>query len=103
MKDPAIRRFASLAADIEDISLSIAEIEHDGKGVPVLLRQYLRTGGRLLGFNLDPSFSDVLDALIVADLRTAPLALLERCMGRVEAKAFLEYSAQRHSRSKLSH
>jgi hypothetical protein len=99
MKDPAIRRFASLAADIEDISLSIAEIEDDGKGVPVLLRQYLRTGGRLLGFNLDPSFSDVLDALIVADLRTAPLALLERCMGRAEAKAFLDYSAGQRART----
>jgi len=101
MKDRAIRRFVSLAADIEDISLGIADIEHDSKGVPVLLRQYLKAGGRLLGFNLDPSFSDVLDALIVADLRTAPAALLERCMGRVEAKAFLEYSAQPHRRSGL--
>jgi len=48
-----------------------------------------KAGGRLLGFNLDPKFSDVLDALIVADLRTAPAALLERCMGRAEAQAFL--------------
>jgi putative hemolysin len=90
MRDGRIRKFASLAADIEDISLSIADIEQDSKGVPVLLRQYLNAGGRLLGFNLDPDFSDVLDALIVADLRTAPLALLQRCMGRSEAKAFLE-------------
>src|SRR5262249_579175 len=89
MKDGRIRHFASLAADIEDISLSIADIEQGAKGVPVLLRQYLKAGGRLLGFNLDPSFSDVLDALIVADLRTAPMALLERCMGRAEARAFL--------------
>jgi hypothetical protein len=95
MNDGRIKRFASLAADIEDISLSIADIEHDSKGVPVLLRQYLKAGGRLLGFNLDPKFSDVLDALIVADLRTAPAALLERCMGRAEAKAFLERAAER--------
>jgi len=93
VRDQRIRRFASLAADIEDISLSIADIEHDSKGVPVLLRQYLKAGGRLLGFNLDPKFSDVLDALLVADLRTAPLALLERCMGRPEAQAFV--AAQR--------
>ena len=28
--------------DLEEMSCSIAEIEGDGKGVPVLLRQYLR-------------------------------------------------------------
>ena len=89
-RDPQIKRFAALAADIEDLSLSIADIEDDGKGVPVLIRQYLRVGGRLLGFNVDTSFSHALDALILADLRTAPLALLERCMGRIDAMAFLE-------------
>jgi len=56
----------------------------------ILIRQYLKMGGGLLGFNVDPSFSNVLDALIVADLRSAPLALLERCMGRPAAKALLE-------------
>jgi len=74
------------------LSLSISDIEDDGKGVPVLIRQYLKMGGRLLGFNVDPSFSHSLDALILADLRQAPQALLERCMGRSEAKAFLEHA-----------
>jgi hypothetical protein len=46
------------------LSLSIADIEDDGEGVPVLIRQYLKIGGRLLGFNVDPSFSDALDVLI---------------------------------------
>jgi hypothetical protein len=58
----------------------------------VLIRQYLKMGGRHLGFNVDPSFSNALDALILADLRKAPPALLERCMGRLSAKAFLEIS-----------
>jgi hypothetical protein len=79
---------AAAAADIEDLSLSIADIEDDGKGVPVLIRQYLKAGGRVLGFNVDPNFSDTLDALILVDLRRAPLPLLERSMGRLEAQAF---------------
>jgi putative hemolysin len=82
LRNPQIKRFAAIAADIEDLSLSIEDVEDDGKGVPVLIRQYLKAGGRLLGFNVDPNFSDVLDALIVADLRTAPPALLKRCLGR---------------------
>lgn len=89
-RNPQIKHFASLAADIEDLSLSISDIEDDGKGVPVLIRQYLNMGGRLLGFNIDPSFSNALDALILADLRTVPPALLERCMGSSDAKAFRE-------------
>src|SRR5262249_19537883 len=84
-----LKGFASLAADIDDLSLSIADLEHDEKGVPVLLRHYLKAGGKLLAFNLDPRFSDVLDALILADLRSAPFHLLERCMGREGAYHFL--------------
>jgi hypothetical protein len=60
------QRLLDLVADIEDLSLSIADIESDGRGVPVLIRQYLKMGGRLLGFNVDPSFSNALDALIVS-------------------------------------
>jgi putative hemolysin len=87
----AVRRMAAVAANIEDLSLPISDIESDGKGVPVLLRQYLKAGGRLLGLNVDPNFRDVVDALILTDLRAAPPALLERCMGRLEAKSFLEW------------
>ncbi len=87
-RNQQIKRFAAVAADIEDLSLSIADIEDDGKGVPVLIRQYLKAGGRVLGFSVDPNFSDTLDALILVNLRNAPLPLLERCMGRLEAQAF---------------
>jgi putative hemolysin len=85
----SIRRLASVAANIEDISLSISDIEADGKGIPVLIRQYLKAGGKLLALNVDPNFSDALDALLLADLRTAPPAILERCLGRADAKAFI--------------
>jgi hypothetical protein len=36
----------------------------------------------LLEFNIDPDFSDVLDALVLVDLRSAPAKVLERYMGR---------------------
>jgi hypothetical protein len=84
-----VRRIASLAADIDQVSLPITDIEPDAKGVPVLLRQYLKAGGRLLGFNLDAQFGNVLDALLLADLRSAPISLLERCLGRSHAAEFL--------------
>ena len=91
-----IKRLAGIAATLEDISFSISDIEEDGKGVPVLIRQYLKAGGRLLAFNVDPRFSHTVDALILADLRTAPVAMLERYMDRSGAKSFQEWHA-RHS------
>jgi len=84
--------------DIEELSAPIADLECDGKGVPILIRQYMKAGGRVLGFNVDPHFSNVVDALMMADLRRAPLPLLERYMGREGAAAFLEHSSAAHTR-----
>jgi hypothetical protein len=32
--------------DLEDVSLLVSAVENDGKGIPVLLRQYLKLSGR---------------------------------------------------------
>ncbi|HKF20628.1 MAG TPA: GNAT family N-acyltransferase [Candidatus Angelobacter sp.] len=77
--------------DLEEMSSSIAEIERDGKGLPVLLRQYLKLGGELLGFNVDKKFSSVLDGLILVDLRKTDESRLQAYMGADGAAAFLEH------------
>lgn len=74
--------------EIDKLSNLVAELESDGKGVPILVKQYLKAGGRLLGLNVDRRFSDALDALIMVDLRSAPLSLLERYLGKAEAQLF---------------
>ena len=75
---------------LEDVSAFINEIESDQKGVPVLLKQYLKLGGRLLGFNVDPDFSSVLDVLLLVDLRRTEPRILSRYMGREELREFLD-------------
>ena len=82
----AVSRFSQ---DVEELSAPIADLECDGKGVPILIKQYMRAGGRVLGFNLDPRFANSLDVLMMADLRRAPQPILERYMGREAAAAFL--------------
>ena len=74
--------------DLEELSEPIADVESDGKGLPILLKQYAKIGGKLLGFNVDPKFSDVLDGLVVVDLRQTEASVLERYMGREGAAAF---------------
>lgn len=66
---------------IEQVSARIAETEPDGKGVPVLLRQYLKLNATLLEFNVDPDFAGCLDALVLVDLREAPATAAKRYMG----------------------
>ena len=70
-----------VARDTADVDRLIATTEHDGKGMPVLLRQYLKLNATLLGFNVDPQFGDVLDALMMVDLRRVDPAILARYVG----------------------
>lgn len=73
---------------IEEVSAAIARVEPDGKGVPVLLRQYLKLNATLLEFNVDPDFANVLDALVLVDLKTTPDEVLVRYMGAEALAAF---------------
>jgi hypothetical protein len=66
-------------------------MESDGKGVPVLLRQYLKLKARLIGFNVDPQFGDALDALMMVDLTVVDRSILDRYFGREEAARFLAW------------
>jgi putative hemolysin len=76
---------------LDDLSDAVSDLEPSREGIPVLLRQYLKLGGKLLGFNVDPEFSDALDGLILVDLTMAEPRLLERYLGRTEASQFLAY------------
>ena len=82
------RAVCGFLRDLDQLSEPIADVETDGKGLPVLLRQYAKIGGRLLGFNVDPMFSDVLDGLIMVDLRDTNRSVLERYLGKSGAAGF---------------
>lgn len=83
--------------NINDISEMISTIESDSKGVPILLKQYLKLGGKLLGFNVDPEFSNALDGLILVDLTQTPSQILTRYMGHEGAEAFLRYHSDNNT------
>ncbi len=93
-KIPGLRKNQPLPTgmkNIRDISDLLAEIETSQKAVPVLLRQYLNLGGKVIGFNIDASFGHVLDGLIVVDLKKTDPKLLTYFMGADESKAFFKY------------
>ena len=87
----------SALTSIELLSKILARMEQ-GKGLPVLLRQYLKMNGKLICFNLDHDFHDALDGLIMVDLTKVPLKTLGKYMGRSEAQVYL----QQHATGKLT-
>ncbi|MBC7399762.1 MAG: lysophospholipid acyltransferase family protein [Mucilaginibacter sp.] len=77
--------FSSIDADIlmegEDTFKSldhlISQIETQHIKVPVLLRQYIALNAKIIGFNIDPKFSDSLDGFLVLDLENIPQDTLD--------------------------
>jgi len=77
--------------DIEELSTLVSDIDFDRKGVPILLKQYLKLGGELVAFNVDRKFANALDGLIVVDLRKTDLRLLARYLGKEGVATFLAH------------
>ena len=82
---------------IEGISELVSVIEEDNKGMPILLKQYLKLGGRMLGFNIDQKFNDCLDGLVLVDLHKTDTSVLERYMGKAGAASFMAAGNARKS------
>lgn len=82
-------------SDVGAMSEVVGQLENGQRGMPILLRQYLKLGGLLLGFNLDRSFGDALDGLILVDLLQTDRTILERYMGREASHEFLRFHASR--------
>ena len=88
--------------DIEELSAWVSGIETDGKGVPILIKQYLKLGGKLLSFNIDSSFGNVLDGLIMVDLTRTDPKIMKRYMGPEGFAAFKDYHRESYQEHPLS-
>jgi putative hemolysin len=78
---------------IDDISMLVSEVEKDSKGVPTLIKHYLKLNGQFLAFNLDRDFADVIDGLIWVDLLKTEPKLVERFMSPTGASAFYSHNS----------
>jgi hypothetical protein len=70
--------FGRLESDkIRDLESFLSEIEPTHIKVPMLIRQYTKMKACFVSFNLDPDFSDVLDGLMVLDIRNIPPEIMQ--------------------------
>lgn len=75
---------------VEEVSAEVSRHEPDGKGIPVLLRQYFKMNATLLEFVYDPNFQHCLDAMVLVDLHQAPASLLQKYMSKEGYRLFAE-------------
>jgi putative hemolysin len=81
----------AIPTDANEADRLIARLEPDGKGMPVLLRQYLKLNARALAFSVDPAFGHVVDALMTVDLPSVDRRVLRRYLGHDGAAQYLAH------------
>lgn len=91
VKQWELRALCSLMPDVDDLSDPIADLEPDGKGIPILVKQYVKLGGRMLAFSVDPKFGNTLDGFVMLDLRNTQPEILARYMGKERCQQFLAW------------
>ncbi len=82
------RQMLADMGDSQLISKLVYRMEGD-KGLPVLIRQYLSLNGSLVSFNVDKSFNNALDGMIIVDLLQVPEKVLAKYMGKDQACEYL--------------
>jgi len=82
------KAFSTVAGSLEEINELVSELETDGKPMPILLKQYLKLNGQLMGFNVDPDFGDVLDGLILIDVPAVDPRILKKYFGKEASEQF---------------
>jgi hypothetical protein len=73
---------------VQSLNARVARLEPDGKGLPTLVKEYIKLGGRFLAFSVDPDFGNALDGLVTVDLLSTEARLLNLFMGPEAHMAF---------------
>ena len=91
MKNVDRRALLEGANDIDHISALVSEIEIDNKGIPTLLKHYLKLSGELLAFNVDAEFNSCIDGLIMVDMLKTDPKLLKSYMGEKQTAEYRKF------------
>ncbi len=67
----------NVTPDTKDLDKLIEDIEPRQFRIPVLIKKYLKQEAKIIGFNVDPKFSNALDGLMVLDMKDFPNEMLE--------------------------
>ena len=82
---------SSLVQSVEDVSTLVTGIEQDGKGVPILIKHYIRMNAKLISFGVWKNHSNAVVSFMFSDLTTSDPKFIKRYMGAEAYQRFMEY------------
>ncbi|MBR5591113.1 MAG: lysophospholipid acyltransferase family protein [Kiritimatiellae bacterium] len=80
--------YAEFRDSENDVRQALSEFENGQQDIPILIRQYMKLGGKIAAFNVDPDFGTAIDGLIFVDLLKASPRDIARYMGKPLYQAY---------------
>lgn len=79
--------FDTIETDINKFDKLIEEIEPGNLRFPVLLKKYIKQNARIISFNVDPKFNDVIDGLMYIRIADLPESTVKSIIEEIKQKA----------------
>ncbi len=76
--------------DLGKLDKHIRDVDIEDLGIPIMLKKYLGLNGKIVAFNLDSSFNDALDGLLVLDLMNIPMPIIATLSKEIDDASILE-------------
>jgi putative hemolysin len=89
-----------LVKDVDDVSALVSGLERDGKGVPILIKHYIRMNAKLIDFGVWKDHSNAVVGFLLADLVTADPKFLRRYMGEEGYSNFRSFHEMKDEEAK---
>lgn len=87
---PEIAEFAQQQPLSEHLNALLASIEADGKGIPILLKHYMKLGANFHCLGIDGNFNDTPGLLLSVNLAKAPAKMVKMYL-REKTESYLSY------------
>ena len=84
-------------ADLNKFDKIIDEIEPGALRIPVLLKKYIKQNARLIAFNVDPLFNNVVDGLIYIRISDIPESTVRPVMEEFQAELERKYATKKEA------
>ena len=84
-------------ADLNKFDKIIDEIEPGALRMPVLLKKYIKQNARLIAFNVDPLFNNVIDGLIYIRISDIPKTTVRPVMQEFKAELERKYGPEKEA------
>ncbi len=90
----SMKSIGETITSVDSVSAIISRFEDDEKGIPILLRHYLKLNGVFLSFNVDPAFCNAIDGLILVDLTKTEAKFMKRYLGKQGYVDFMNHHSE---------